>query len=142
VASTVGRGVLLGIGFGVAIGACVLFGAPLIKSKIDADFRALDRSYRAQISDIVLSDVVAQKGETSLSILGRASNIGEKPAPRVGIQVNFFSSGQFVDQCEGNVSEWLEPGTESYFKISCICNNNRMIEYDSFNAVVLRSYWP
>jgi hypothetical protein len=77
-----------------------------------------------------------------VSILGRALNTGKNPAPRVRIQVNFFSSGKFVDQCEGSVSELLEPGAESYFKISCVCNDNRVVEHDSFKAVVLRSDWP
>ncbi len=138
-ARTVGRGFLLGIGFGAALGL-VYYIAWHWTVKNVQEQAGLGESNEGAVKSIVLSDVEEQKHDGATAIIGKATNSGRKEAHGVHIQADLFFHGKFVDQYSTYLTGPLAAGGSQFFKISCGCKDNAPAEHDSYKLEVLTAY--
>ena len=138
-ARTIGRGFLLGLGFGAALG-CVYYVAYQLTMKNVKEEVGLGDSNPQANKEIVLSDVEEQKHDGVTAIIGKATNSGKKAAHGVHIQANLFNHEKFVDQYSTYITGTLAPGKSQYFKISCGCKDTPPAEHDSYKLEVLNGY--
>jgi hypothetical protein len=138
-ARLIGRGFLLGIGFGVAVGLIELAVTRWTaeNAKEAAGFTDTERSIA---KDIVLADVEEQKHDGTVAIVGKATNRGKKPVHGVHIQANLFNHDKFVDQYSTYLTGALDVGSSRFFKISCGCKDTPPAEHDSYKLEILTSY--
>jgi hypothetical protein len=118
VARTVGRGFLLGLGFGAALGCAYYVAYQLTVKNVKEEVGLADSDSQAS-KEIVLSDVEEQKHDGATVIIGKATNSGKKAVHGVHIQANLFNHEKFVDQYSTYVTGTLAPSKFQYFKISC-----------------------
>jgi hypothetical protein len=137
-ARLIGRGFLLGIGFGAAIGLVELGVTHWLTQNAKEAAGVGDTNSVAK--DILLSDVEEQKHDATTDILGKATNSGKKAAHGLHIQANLFNHGKFVDQYSTYLTGALDPGGSRFFKISCGCKDSPPAEHDSYKLEVLSSY--
>ena len=86
---TIGRGFLLGLGFGAALGCVHYVAYQATVKNVNDDVRLSDSDSHA-VNEIVLSDVGEQRHDGITAIIGKASNSGQKAARGIHIQANFF----------------------------------------------------
>jgi hypothetical protein len=136
---TIGRGFLLGLGFGAALGCAYYVAYQLTVRNVKEDVGLGDSEAQVN-SEIVLSDVEEQKHDGITAIIGKATNSGKKPVHGVHIQANLFNHEKFVDQYSTYITGALAPGKSQYFKISCGCKDTPPAEHDSYKLEVLNGY--
>ena len=139
---TVGRGFLLGLGFGIALAIIYYFAWQYYATKLEAEmsktFARMDNV--TSVKDLVLSNVEERKHDGATAIIGSVKNVGSSPASGVQLQANLFDHGKFVDQYTTYVSGTIKPGESQYFKISCGCSTTPPAEHDSFKVEVTARY--
>jgi hypothetical protein len=138
-ARTIGRGFLLGLGFGAALGCAYYVAYQLTVKNVKEDVGLGDSDSQAN-KEIVLSDVEEQKHDGTTAIIGKATNSGKKAVHGVHIQANLFNHEKFVDQYSTYITGTLAPGKSQYFKISCGCKDTPPAEHDSYKLEVLNGY--
>jgi hypothetical protein len=138
-ARLLGRGFLLGIGFGAALGL-VYYAAYHWTMKNVQEETGLGESSQSAAKNIALSDVDEQKHDGTTAIIGKATNSGKREVHGVHIQANLFNHGKFVDQYSTYLTGPLAPGSSQFFKISCGCKNSPPAEHDSYKLEVLTGY--
>jgi hypothetical protein len=138
-ARTIGRGFLLGLGFGAALGCAYYVAYQLTVKNVKEEVGLGDSDSQANKA-IVLSDVEEQKHDGATAIIGKATNSGKKPVHGVHIQANLFNHEKFVDQYSTYITGALAPGKSQYFKISCGCKDTPPAEHDSYKLEVLKGY--
>jgi hypothetical protein len=138
-ARIIGRGFLLGLGFGAALG-CVYYVAYQFSVKNVKEEVGLGDSDSQANQAIVLSDVEEQKHDGVTAIIGKATNSGKKAVHGIHIQANLFNHEKFVDQYSTYITGTLTPGNSQFFKISCGCKDTPPAEHDSYKLEVLNGY--
>jgi hypothetical protein len=138
-ARTIGRGFLLGLGFGAALG-CIYYVAYQLTIKNVKEEVGLSDSDSQPNKEIVLSDVEEQKHDGATAIIGKATNSGKKAVRGIHIQANLFNRDKFVDQYSTYITGTLAPGKFQYFKISCGCKDTPPAEHDSYKLEILNGY--
>jgi hypothetical protein len=136
---TIGRGFLLGLGFGAALGCVYYVAYQFTVKNVKEDTRISDPDSHAE-NEVILSDVEEQKHDGTTAIIGKATNSGKKAVRGVHIQANFFNHEKFVDQYSTYITGALAPGKSRYFKISCGCKDTPPAEHDSYKIEVLNGY--
>ena len=134
----IGRGFLLGIGFGAAIGLIELGVTRWMahNAKEAAGVGETESVAKA----VVLSDIDEQKHDGTTAIIGKATNSGKKAVHGVHIQANLVNHGKFADQYSTYLTGPLAPGSSQFFKISCGCKDTPPAEHDSYKLEVLTGY--
>jgi hypothetical protein len=138
-ARTIGRGFLLGLGFGAALGCAYYVAYQLTMKNVKGEVGLGDSDSQAN-KEIVLSDIEEQKHDGATAITGKATNSGKKAVRGVHIQANLFNHEKFVDQYSTYITGTLAPGKSQYFKISCGCKDTPPAEHDSYKLEVLNGY--
>lgn len=137
----IGRGFLLGVGFGIAMGGAYFGIWKLSESRASSDFESrMTKRHEDAIKDLVLVDVEEQKHDGETAILGSVRNNGTETHDNVEVQANLFNHGKFVDQYSTYVRGKIDPGASVYFKISCGCSHSPPAEHDSFKVEVVKSF--
>jgi hypothetical protein len=137
-ARTIGRGFLLGLGFGAALGCAYYVAYQLTVKNVKEDVGIGDSDSLS--NKVVLSDVEEQKHDGATVIIGKATNSGQKAVHGVHIQANLFNHEKFVDQYSTYITGTLAPRKSQYFKIPCGCKDTPPAEHDSYKLEILNGY--
>ena len=132
-----GRGLLLGLGFGISVGIIMYAFQKFEMQTINTDVVGqLD----AGLEELTLSNLEEHKEGSRDWIIGTVTNNGKKAAHGPLIEADLFMGGKFVDQYSTRISGSLKPGEARNFKISCGCRNDQPATHDSFKVKVTSQF--
>jgi len=135
--STIARGFLLGLGFGIALAGIWYVTWTISMRETRTQIAAMNGEAKYSSKGVVLSEVEEQKHDGLTAIIGTATNKGTVAARSVTIQADLFDHGKFVDQYSTYISGVLAPGASKHFKISCGCKDTPAAEHDSYKVRVI-----
>ncbi|WP_339524607.1 FxLYD domain-containing protein [Pseudomonas sp. EA_35y_Pfl2_R111] len=122
------NGMLYGIGFGLITGGIYYY--VVIKTTEDA-------MSRYSFEDGAVEIIEHRKIERNdrLVILGKVTNVSDKPANNVTVNVDLFLNGDFVKQCDELIKGEISAGASRNFELVCgCCNNAPIVEHDSYEV--------
>src|SRR6267154_5743775 len=128
-----GRGILLGLGFGISVGAIMYVMQKVEMQNVSGN---VAEQLESGLDDLVLSNLEEHKEGSHDWILGTVTNNGKKAARGAQIEADLFKGGKFVDQYSTHVSGSLKPRESRNFKITCGCRDDAPAEHDSYKVKV------
>lgn len=112
-----GAGFMLGV-WVIAFFVVGNFNLPVGSRKIVTETEGARISQMASNLTIVSSKAIARP--YLIDVIGTLKNVGNAPARHTELVADLFDKdGNFIYQCKGWLSEEIEPGAESHFKIDC-----------------------
>ena len=142
----IAHGLLVGLGFAVAIGA-LMFGYTKWQmsefEKKSGDMAEMFRDYTPD-AGLSITEHRPQKPVANDAFIGTLTNSGKDTWDNVEILAEMFAAdGQFVDKCSSYLDGSIAPGQARNFKVSCAgCRDVRTpLVYDKYTiAIVDASY--
>jgi len=134
-----GRGILLGLGFGISVGA-IMYVAQMLMARSIGTSSTVAVRLEANLNDLALSNLEEHKDGSRDWIVGSVTNGGKEPVRGVQIEADLFKGGKFVDQYSTHISGTLKPGESRNFKITCGCRDDAPADHDSFKVKVTSLY--
>ncbi|HEY3487627.1 MAG TPA: FxLYD domain-containing protein [Gammaproteobacteria bacterium] len=136
-------GFLYGTGFMLGIWVAIFvfgnFTVPLGSKEIVTETQGARISQMASDLTIVSSKAIVRP--YLIDVIGTLKNIGDAPARHTELVADLFDKdGSFIYQCKSWVSEEIQPGAESHFKIECHGITEEIYQgYKTYKVKVTRS---
>ncbi|WP_394239148.1 FxLYD domain-containing protein [Pseudomonas anguilliseptica] len=122
------HGMLYGIGFGLITGGIYYY--LIIKSTEDAIGRY---SFEDGAVEVIEHRKIVRNDR--LVILGKVTNVSDRPANNVTVNVDLFLKGEFVKQCDDLIKGEISAGESRNFELVCgCCNKAPIVEHDSYDV--------
>ena len=122
------HGMLYGIGFGLITGGIYYY--LVIKTTEDAIGRY---SFEDGAVEVIEHRKIVRNDR--LVILGKVTNVSDRPANNVTVNVDLFLKGEFVKQCDDLIKGEISAGESRNFELVCgCCNKAPIVEHDSYDV--------
>jgi hypothetical protein len=139
----IAHGLLVGIGFGFAVGA-VMYGYAAWQMKEMQEnkgemFGGLYKEYTAE-AGLVIKEHRPQRTDNNSAFLGVISNRGKDSWENVEVLTELFAKdGTFVDKCSSYMDGSVAPGQDRNFKVSCSgCRDVSVpLVYDKYTIAIV-----
>ncbi len=146
VLAKIAHGLLVGIGFGVALGGA-MYGYTMWQMKEfenkNRDMMGMFKEYTPN-AGLSITEHRPQNPTANDAFIGSLANNGKDTWERVELLAEMFGKdGAFVDKCSSYLDGSLAPGQTRNFKVSCSgCRDTRVpLVYDKYTiAIVDASY--
>ena len=133
----IGTGLLMGIGFGIAVSAIWYGLTQWQMSQLEDD---MFKSYGAD-AKLSITSHRARVSEAKSDFIGQIVNGGTDTWQSVYLLVELFGKdGQFIDKCSDHMDGSLAPGETRNFKVSCHnCRDSPMPQFNRYEVKIVNA---